>query len=334
MRSRWVTSRAGSAAMPPPSLASCATISTRWRASSRAAITSARRALRAEQMQRELLAASRMAGMAEVATGVLHNVGNVLNSLNVSVSQVEDQLRTSKVSALARSVDAFAAHPGGLAGFLATDKGRRVPEYLATLARHLEDENARERVELAEVVRNVEHIKTIVATQQSYAVATDQREPVDVGALVDDALRIGAASFVENGVEVVRDYEDLPMILTDRHRLLQSVVNLIGNARHALFEAPAAERRLTAHVRRVPAGLAIAVADNGVGIAADHLPRIFEHGFTTKKNGHGFGLHASANALREIGGTLSVFSAGLGRGATFTIELPLDVPDRIYAAAS
>ena len=72
------------------------------------------------------------------------------------------------------------------------------------------------------------------------------------------------------------------------------------------------------------AGLAIiSVADNGIGIPAENLTRIFAHGFTTRKHGHGFGLHSSALAASEMGGALRVQSDGHGCGATFTIELPL-----------
>jgi signal transduction histidine kinase len=68
--------------------------------------------------------------------------------------------------------------------------------------------------------------------------------------------------------------------------------------------------------------LRIRVEDVGEGIAPENLPRLFTHGFTTRKRGHGFGLHSCALAAKEMGGTLAVFSGGSGNGATFTLDLP------------
>jgi signal transduction histidine kinase len=281
-------------------------------------------AQRAEEMQRELLSVSRMAGMAEVATGVLHNVGNVLNSLNVSVSVIGEQVRGSKVDALAKSVEMFVGHPGGLPAFLDTDKGRILPGFLSSLSKRLASDNDKLLDEIGSVTRNIEHIKSIVAMQQSYARPTGVLERVPLATLIDDALRMGEASFSKHGIEVVRQYEDdASVVTTDRHKLLQILINLISNARHALKDRAAPPQRLTVSVRRDAANTTIAVHDTGVGIAPENLSKIFQHGFTTKKGGHGFGLHASANAARELGGTLIAESAGVGCGATFTLTLPI-----------
>jgi signal transduction histidine kinase len=287
-------------------------------------------ALRAELMQRDLLTASRMAGMAEVATGVLHNVGNVLTSLNVSVSLLEDKIRASRVSALARSVELYEREPGGLPGLLGTERGRVFPEYLTSLTQHLVEENEHLLRELASASRNVEHIKNIVAMQQSYAHVTAQRERLDMAQLLDDALKMGEGSFARHGIELVKEYGDVPEVVTDRHKLLQIIVNLISNARHAIKDTGRGGR-ISVRLQRRDDGVAIDVVDTGVGIAAENLARIFQHGFSTKKNGHGFGLHSSANSATELGGSLVVASGGPGHGATFTLELPLVAPQRAGA---
>lgn len=276
---------------------------------------------KSEAMQRELLVVSRMAGMAEIATGVIHNVGNVLNSLNVSVTVVGDQLRKSRVNALGRSVGLFEAFPGGLAAFLATDKGQALPEYLTAVSKHLLEENDRMIAELASITTNVDHIKAIVATQQSYSLATGITEEVHVEQLVEDALRMGESSFAKHGVDIRRDFGADVCVKTDRHKLLQILINLVSNARHALHGA--ADRVLVARVAATGDAVTISIADSGVGIPTENLDRIFIHGFTTKAGGHGFGLHSSANAARELGGTLGVTSDGPGRGATFTLTLPI-----------
>ncbi|TMQ25186.1 MAG: HAMP domain-containing protein, partial [Deltaproteobacteria bacterium] len=277
---------------------------------------------RAEAMRSELLAVSRMAGMAEIATGVLHNVGNVLNSLNVSVTMISDQIRGSRVAGLTRSLELVDAFPGGLHAFLGTEKGKVLPAYLSTVSKRLAEENARMLDELDSVNRDVDHIKTIVAMQQSYARPSGLKAPVEIAALIDDALRMGESSFVRHGIEVVKDYAAGVVVTSDRHKLLQIMINLISNARHALKEHRVPPQQLIVRVREGGATVEITVTDTGVGIPAENLEKIFRHGFTTKQGGHGFGLHASANAARELGGSLAAASDGPGRGATFTLELP------------
>ena len=276
---------------------------------------------KAAEMQRELLALSRMAGMAEIATGVLHNVGNVLNSLNVSVSVVGEQLRGSRVRGLHKSVELYAAHPGGLPAFLATPKGKLLPEYFASVSKQLAAENGRMLDELGSISRNVEHIKAIVATQQNYTRATGIQEDVSIEELVEEALRMGESSFAKHGIAIRRNFEPGVRVSTDRHKLLQILVNLVSNARHALTGIP--EPILIATVAATSLGVTIAIEDTGVGIPAENLERIFAHGFTTKPEGHGFGLHSSANTARELGGSLEVSSAGTGHGAKFTLTVPL-----------
>ncbi|MEO7730908.1 MAG: ATP-binding protein [Kofleriaceae bacterium] len=291
-------------------------------------------AAHAENLQRELVTVSRMAGMAEIATGVLHNVGNVLNSLNVSVSMIGDQLRTSRVAGLTQSLALVEQFPGGLPAFLRTEKGKILPTYLGSVSRRLSEENAKVLEELGSVARHVDHIKAIVAMQQSYAQPSGVMGPVVIGALIDDALHMGESSFARHGIEVIKDYDRQLTIVTDRHKVLQIMINLIANARHALKERRLPPQRLAVQVRRCDDRIAIRVSDTGIGIPAANLDRIFGHGFTTRPTGHGFGLHASANAARELGGTLRAASDGPGRGASFTLELPAAVAEGGHALAN
>jgi signal transduction histidine kinase len=273
----------------------------------------------------ELLIASRQAGMAEVATSVLHNVGNVLNSVNVSASLVADRIRTSKVGNIARTAELIDEHALDLPDFLTRDpKGRQLPQYLGRLAKHLGSEQSAILSELDSLRKNVEHIKGIVVMQQNYAKVFGSSEPVKPTELVDDALRMHSGALVRHEVRVVREYEEnLPQITVDKHKLLQILVNLISNAKKACDESPQPQKLLTVRVANGEGVLRISVIDNGVGIPAENLTRIFNHGFTTRKDGHGFGLHSGALAAKEMGGALVVQSDGQGKGAQFTIELPV-----------
>lgn len=285
------------------------------------------RELRAAQAQ--LLDTARRAGMAEIANSVLHNVGNVLNSVNVSANLVSSRLRNSKAAGLGRAVDLMKAHAADLGHFLAqNEKGRLIPDYLEKLAEALSAEQQQVIEELANLTRSVEHIKDVVATQQAHAGTSSVVEPTDLCALVSDALRMNSALLERHGLQVERQLEDLPPIELDATRVMQILVNLIRNGAQAM-EGTEGERRLTLQVERVGDRVEVRVSDRGVGIPPENLARIFSHGFTTRKTGHGFGLHSSALAAREMGGTLSVSSEGVGRGATFVLKLPL-VPVRAF----
>ncbi len=275
--------------------------------------------------QAQLVDSSRQAGMAEVATGVLHNVGNVLNSVNVSADLALDRVRGSKAPSLARVVQLLREHEADLAEFLSRDpKGRQVPAFLAAISEQLATEREFLTAELRGLQQNVEHIKQIVSTQQSFAKLSGTREILRVQELVEDALRIHALALKRHGIDVAREFEPVPNITTDRHKVLQILVNLVSNAKQAL-DARAQGRHLTLRVRPSAAGgVRLEITDNGMGIAPENLTRIFSHGFTTKKDGHGFGLHSGANAARELGGSLSVHSDGPGLGATFVLELPVN----------
>ena len=112
---------------------------------------------------------------------------------------------------------------------------------------------------------------------------------------------------------------DLPSVEVDRHRVLEIVVNLVQNAQQATEESGAVRVVL----ERAEQGLALDVVDTGRGIPAEELTRIFAPGYTTRPEGHGFGLHTAANAAREMGATLTATSEGLGHGARFRLLLPL-----------
>jgi C4-dicarboxylate-specific signal transduction histidine kinase len=276
-----------------------------------------------EKAHKELLEASRQAGMAEVATGVLHNVGNVLNSVNIASSCVADSLRKSKAANLSKVVTLLREHEQDLGGFFTHNpKGRQVPVYLAQLAGHLAGERADALKELAQLQKHIEHIKDIVTMQQSFAKPSGVTEIVNVAELVEDALRMNSSGLARHDIQVFKEFKDTPLITVERHKLLQILVNLVRNAKHACDAAELHDRKLIIRTTNGGDCVRIVVGDNGVGIRSEDLVRIFSHGFSTKKDGHGFGLHSGALAARELGGSLSVHSNGPGQGAEFTLELP------------
>jgi PAS domain S-box-containing protein len=280
---------------------------------------------RLEIAQKGLVEASRQAGMAEVATGVLHNVGNVLNSVNVSAAVVTDNLKRSKLGGLAKTVALLREHEADLGAFLTADpRGKQVVDYLGQLGEHLATEQAASAKELRELAANIEHIKEIVAMQQNYAKFVGVTEVVPVTDLVEDAVRLNAGALARHEIELTRQYHPGPLrISVEKHKVIQILTNLIHNAKYACDDSGRRDKQLRLRVENGDGRVRISVVDNGVGIPPANLTRIFNHGFTTRRNGHGFGLHSGALAAREMGGTLTAHSDGPGQGATFTLELPL-----------
>ncbi|WP_233261507.1 ATP-binding protein [Vitiosangium sp. GDMCC 1.1324] len=280
---------------------------------------------RLSELHRGLVDASRQAGMAEVATGVLHNVGNTLNSVNVSANLLDERLRGMRVSGLEKAVALLREHAADPGTFFTSDpRGRQLPVYLQAVTAQLERERNAVLAELRTLSEGVEHIRTVVGMQQQYARFSGLVERVFLPELLDGALRLQSTSMERLRIEVRREYAEVPPVWVDRHKLLQILLNLLSNARHAMQESGRADPCLTIRVEPGEEGwLRTSVSDNGVGIAPEHLPRLFTHGFTTKKDGHGFGLHTSALAAQELGGVLSCESPGRGEGATFTLELPV-----------
>ena len=276
-------------------------------------------------MHQKLVDASRQAGMAEVATGVLHNVGNVLNSVNVSATLIAEKLGTSRAGNLLRATRLLHEQNGHLAEFLKDDpKGQLLPGYLVEATEHLAREHDDARTEVELLTKNIEHIKDIVAMQQTYARVSGLIENIPIEELVEDALRISADDLDRHRVTLCRDYEPTPPAAIDKHKVLQILINLLRNAKYAVVEADDEERTVTLRIRRKDEyRVSIEVTDTGIGIPAENLTRIFSHGFTTRKGGHGFGLHSAAIAAKEMSGELSAASAGPGRGATFTLVLPI-----------
>ncbi|HKI68435.1 MAG TPA: ATP-binding protein, partial [Verrucomicrobiae bacterium] len=282
-----------------------------------------------EQMQKthnELMVVSREAGMSEVATGVLHNVGNVLNSVNVSASLVADHLQQLKIHNVTRAANLMRDQGENIGLFMCRDpRGKQLPDYLAQLADHLHEEQSLLLREIGFVKKKIEHIKEIVATQQSYGKVAALTEKVQLTELVEDVLRIQFNDLTRSAVRIERDYAPrLPEVIVDKHKVLQILLNLITNARHACLESGQTAKQVTVRVTNGHDRVRVSMSDNGVGIPPENLKKIFNHGFTTKKKGgHGFGLHSGALAAKEMGGALVAESNGVGRGATFTLELPL-----------
>jgi signal transduction histidine kinase len=292
-----------------------------------------------ESAQGRLVDMSRRAGMAEVASGVLHNVGNVMNSVNVGASVARDAVKALPVEGVGRACELIDRNKARLAEFLLSDPaGRKLPDYLRKLGAALGDEKQALLRQLDQLAEHLEHMKKIIAAQQSYAKVNGVNEVCTLEEIAEAALAISEAALRNSNIRVVREYEAVAPVVVDRHQIMQILVNLISNAKHALEEHGGSDRELKVAIAKVEGGARIEVCDNGVGIPEENLAQIFNHGFTTKKTGHGFGLHNCANAAQQMRGSLTAYSAGRGAGASFVLRIPVEyaaqLPQRVgYAEA-
>ena len=273
---------------------------------------------------------SRQAGMAEIATNVLHNVGNALNSVNVSTTLIGSRLRKLQIANLGRVCSMLDEHSADLGDFLTSDpKGKAIPSYLKILGKQASDERENLLKELESLSKNVDHIKAIVAKQQSYAKVGGINESFKITDLIEDALRLSFEAQSSQEIVINREFANVSEINTDKHKVLQILINLIINAKQACAGCRQSGCSITIRVVETGDKMTIAIVDTGIGIEPGNLSKIFQHGFTTRKSGHGFGLHDCCLTAKELGATLKCHSEGYGLGASFTLELPTSEERRV-----
>jgi nitrogen fixation/metabolism regulation signal transduction histidine kinase len=278
-----------------------------------------------ENTNKELVETARKAGMAEVATGVLHNVGNVLNSISISTASVIKRIRNSRADNIVYISEQFEEHSDDLITFLSEDnRAKKFQAFISRLSNHLLEENKIILQELYSLAEHIKHINEIVNFQQSFGKSVGITEPVMVDELIHKAVEVNAVSLKRHGIKVLYENENLSPMLLDRHKIIQILTNIINNAKDALSEADRKNRVIIISTKKVAGNyLQIKISDNGSGISKENMTRIFNHGFTTKKNGHGYGLHSGAISAKEMQGVLSIASDGVGKGAEITLKLPI-----------
>ncbi|MDQ8202613.1 ATP-binding protein [Pelagicoccus sp. SDUM812003] len=281
---------------------------------------------RLQDMQDQLMETARTAGKAEIATNVLHNVGNVLNSINVSLNVLSDKLSQSKVKRLARLATLLEANAQDIDDFLTKNpKGKNVPSYLIQLSQALQNEVSELICEVNIMGQDVDHVKRIISAQQSHAKTQSLTQEFDLVETCETALTILGRDPNAQRLEINSELPERLIVVNDKHRVLEIVLNLISNALDAIREQSPDLGVLTLSYQRDEANnrLSLMIQDNGIGIAPENIDRLFSHGFTTKQLGHGFGLHSCANTARVLGGYISIRSDGIGKGATAILTLPI-----------
>ncbi len=276
-----------------------------------------------EAQNQRLLVNARQLGMAEVASSVLHNVGNVLNSVNVSATLIAERIQTSKLSILNDTQKLLEEHKGDMEHFLTQDpRGKQLPEFIISLANYWETEQHVLNKEAEVLVKNIMHIRDVIASQQHLAQAKEIIQIESLEKICNESILITGVEDSTQNITLTKNYARLHPVKLDKVKLLQILINLVQNAKESVVEAKLAQKNIMITTSAQGKFCRIEVQDNGVGIAPGNLHTIFVYGFTTKKTGHGYGLHSCANSAKEMGGSLSVKSDGPGKGATFILDLP------------
>jgi len=276
-----------------------------------------------EEMSQNIVTTSRQAGMSDLATTILHDVGNVLNSLNTSIDFLHEHLATSKMDKLSKAAMKMERAYADGDKFIENEELKLLVPYINEVSKHLNKEYSIINDELASIKKNVNHIKNVIQTQQQHAKKSASTEKIQINRVVDEALEFSRTSISSHNITIETNYSNLPVCTIDKHMVLQIITNLISNSVQSLIEKNNNDKKIIMQTKCVNTDkFEISVQDNGVGIVEDNLIKIFSHGFTTKKTGHGFGLHGCANGAKSLGGTLRVHSDGADQGALFTLELP------------
>jgi DNA-binding LacI/PurR family transcriptional regulator/signal transduction histidine kinase len=279
------------------------------------------------EQQRQLLETARQAGMAEVAVGALHNVGNLLNSVSVSAEEIGEAAQAVPAEGILRAAALMAEHAADLPGFFTRDpRAEHLPAYLARAAQAVEQELARIQAESRELVQRTGLVRDSIRTLQDHARGSRElaeRETIELETVVGAALEIQRGNLDRHRVVVRRELDGIPPFTAPRAKLVHVLVNLVKNGIESMRASPEGKRQLTVRAAREADGrIRLEVRDTGEGISAENLERIFAYGFTTKPDGHGFGLHTCATYMKQMGGSLSVASDGVGQGACFALLLP------------
>jgi len=274
-----------------------------------------------EMKNQQLIIIARLAGMTEVATNVLHNVGNVLNSVNISAAVIREKTEKTPLLILKDLNDLLARNKSDLPAFFSTRQGAHLPDFVSELFEVWKKEQQALISELNNMGKNLQHIKDIISTQQSLNYVTNCEQRIYLSSLIDEAILLTGAGCTQE-IAISKNIQEISPVFADKIKLMQIIVNLLQNARESVQQAKKSEKKISVSVTLKDSVIQMVFTDNGTGIEKENMVTIFTYGFTTKRSGHGYGLHTSAILARQLGGTIRAESDGMGKGARFTLEIP------------
>lgn len=275
--------------------------------------------------QRELVNAAHSAGMAEIASAILHNAGNILNTVNTSAYLLSERVEKYPVNSVAKLAELLVENKDNLVQFLNEDPvGRKLIQYISSLSEKVTRENSHMATHTRDLIKNLRELGEVVAQQNAYISSSLHWEIIDLEHMVEAALKIMDSRFQELGIKIERNYANIPKVPVLKTKIVQTFVNILKNACDSMNLSRQTERTLYLTLLVQAPYLRLEFRDNGQGIEPENLRQIFTQGFTTHPDSSGFGLHFCANAMREMNGSIFAESDGQMRGANIILLVPLD----------
>jgi len=283
-----------------------------------------RRTKELKNMHKKLIDAARLAGRAEIANEVLHNAGNILNSIKVNLAILEKMLKQSKGPSLKQIAQLLDQPKEKLSKLLSNKKkGAKIPTLLKQLGKKINKHHSKIEQYVQDLKQHIDHITQIIKTPSQHTQISAYTEKITIDELINDVVKISENELIKHNITISILRSSIQASLLDRHKIMQILINLIQNAKDSLIETNIPHKYITIKTYlRDKKTINIEVIDNGLGIDSEKLNSIFNIGYTNKTDGHGFGLHSAANAASEMNGSLEVKSAGKQKGATFILQLP------------
>ncbi|MGL1902011.1 MAG: ATP-binding protein [Fibrobacterales bacterium] len=259
-----------------------------------------------------------ISGMNEITSSTLHNVKNIINSINLSIEQTKKIEDGDAIQALYKATDMLRTNINSIEDFIVHDsRGKKLMEYYLAIEEMFEEEVEYHKRSVESLIKKVDSMNSIITTQQVYSGAKEN-DFVSIEAVVDDALQILATSLEAVKITVDKQFGAVPKVEIHKVKLVHVLVNLIKNAIEAIFEAEKGAGTISIVTEKTDDSIALKISDNGPGISENDQSNLFQSGFSTKSNGHGFGLSSSKRYLEEMGATISVESSPQ-LGTTFSI---------------
>jgi len=274
-----------------------------------------------EKSYKKLVEQAHKEGMADIAAGILHNIGNAFSSVNSSVQIMRDLVNKSPVNDLKKANELLEKNIEDIEDFISNNvKGKKLMHFYLKLGLSIKEFRNQMLYHINRLDEKIYSIDDMITAQQSYAGVESIPEKFDLANVLEDVLKVNSEFLDKSNIKVVKKYLDMPQAVIHKGKLFHILTNIIKNAREAMSETKQDSRRLVITLSEDDKGKYIRIADSGCGIPESIIERIFTYGFTTKKEGQGFGLYSCENYMAEMGGEIWAESEGPGMGAEFILH--------------